>query len=134
MNINIEQLNFNTLLRCALQEWPSKITLNLTLRNVGTVNERYSVNGLGDMEDEVSEKYLNAPDEVLMTNLHSAIFETIHALALFCKQVELKNIRGSEIKQRFERRLMSALNNDHLDWLPEDKLLINKYFSFNNQG
>lgn len=133
MNGNIKQLKFNVLLKRALRKWPPKIDLNLTKTNVGTINERYSVGDIGNTEDDISEKYIGALDEVMMRSLHSAISETIHALAVFCKQIEVNNIRDEEIKRRFERRLMNALSNDALGWLPEDKLLVNEYFFINSK-
>ena len=133
MSLDVEKLEFNTLLILALSEWPVEIELKLLRTNIGTINERYSVKGLGNIEDSLSEVYFGKPNEVLLVNLHASISETLHALALFCKKIELDNLRGEEIQKRFERRLSNALSDSNLGWRPIDKELINKYFELNKK-
>ena len=126
MKLN-EHKDFSTLLNKALDDWPKEINFGPLLHQTpGT--SLYSVKGLYRLSDEISKPYLGASDEVLMRNIHDAIYEVLHDAAASCIRINLKQLRAETIQRSFESRLEYCLKQKNAGWTNNDKKLISKYF------
>jgi len=122
-------LDFDFLFDKAIEDWPDVLSLNLEWDHEG--ESKYYVTGLYDLCESVSDKYMGMEDEILMSNLHSSIYEFIHDSAKFYMQVSVSNIRKEYINKLFNRRLIHAVNNEDCGWDENDCNLVKDYFSCN---
>jgi len=122
-------LDFNFLFDKAVEDWPDVISLSLEWDHES--ESKYSVTGLYDLCESVSDKYMGMEDEILMSNLHSSIYESIHDFSKFYVKVSVSNIRKEYIRKLFNRRLIHAVNNKDCGWDESDCNLVEDYFSCN---
>lgn len=121
---------FQSLLLKAFKDWPEEVDLGELLYRDD--KGRYQVEGLGDwIEQRISKKYYNQPDEVIMLSLHDSIDIALHDAAKTCRKVRLINLRTEFIKEHFEDKLKAVLQRESLGWGEKDKKLIHDYFSVN---
>ena len=121
-------LNFNDLLSKAFFDWPDEVDLNPLLMGG---NGRYSIKGLGQMSDAISERYICTSEEIMLRNLHDAIYEVLHGVAAYTTRVKMSELRAEAIRIRFERRLRNAMEMSELGYSPEDIERARQYFSEN---
>ena len=128
MNIadNQPSPRFTELFQKALADWPECVDLSL-LDYSKTPERRYSVKGLGELEDDISTRYIGMENEILMRNLHYVIFVTLHKLAPECKSLRMCDLREDTVKVRFEEWLRKSLNID--GWAVDDVALVERYFA-----
>ncbi|WP_157221517.1 hypothetical protein [Herbaspirillum sp. YR522] len=123
-------LKFNDLLVKAFLDWPQEIDLNPLVKGG---DERYSIKGLGQMSDAISKGYIGTSEEVMLRNLHDAIYEVLHGVAAYTTRIKISELRPEAIRIRFERRLQNALKMPELGYLSEDIKLVKRYFSTNEK-
>jgi hypothetical protein len=119
---------FDDLLEKAISEWPEEIDLSV-IKNADEELNRFTVAGLGPLAEKIESHHIGKPKEVIMRNLHQAIFSAAHDIARFCTKIKIENIRKEMIKIDFEDRLRDALTNQGLGWGKEDMELIQEYFA-----
>lgn len=122
--------NFSDLLAKALLDWPDEIDLSPLMRS-GNDPMRYSIQGLGQMSDSITERYIGTSEEVMLRNLHEAIYEVLHGAAAYTTRIRMSELRSEAIRSKFEKRLQNAMQIPELDYNPEDIQLIQKYFERN---
>jgi hypothetical protein len=115
---------FAELFQNALGDWPAEIKLE-PLRYIDKFNGRYSVQGLFDISEEISAKYIGAADEILMRTLHHAIYIELHRLAPAVTSLLLRTLRQSAVESRFQLCLLEAIKTD--GWTPRDVDLARRY-------
>ena len=71
------------------------------------------------------------PEEVIMRNLHDAIYEVLHGVAAYTTRVKMSELRPEAIRIRFERRLQKGMEMPEIGYSSEDIELVKKYFSEN---
>ena len=125
------QLKFDDLFKRGREDWPAELDLSV-LQQIEADLSRYTVKGLGQISDEISERYINDLDEIIMRNLHDAFFEVIHSSAKNILKLDSASIRPEAVRIIFERRLRSAVASKSLGWLPNEISLVESYFSQNN--
>ncbi len=118
---------FTILLRKALNDWPKEITFG-SLYQSNSPENRYTVKKLFPLCEKIIKPYLGTGDEILMRNLHDAIFVVLHGLAAFCERVNLQQLRKEAVQQEFEARLRYCQNQKDAGWTKEDKRRIREYF------
>ncbi|WP_374380173.1 hypothetical protein [Dongia sp.] len=128
MNIadNQPNPNFTKLFQLALADWPEIVDLRL-LDYSKTAKRRYSVRGLGELEDNISTRYIGTKIEILMRNLHYVIFVTLHKLAPEIESLHLSDLREVTIKARFEEWLRKSLDVE--GWTADDVALVERYLA-----
>lgn len=120
---NNNNKDFNSLYSRALKEWPQKIEFG-HLRNFDKKNG-YIVEGLFETYSEKETLYLGDPEEVLMRNLHDAIYCILYDTATYCSTINLDQLRKETVKSKFESLLDSSYIENYSD---EDKALVKQYF------
>jgi len=123
-----DQLEFERLFLLAGLEWPSPIDLHVTYLPRGG----WLVDGLGELSDEIAERHIGSPLEVLMANLHDAIHERLHALAPEHERLTVQELSRPAVRNAFERRLLRAREAANLDWTEQDRALVQRYFEQNH--
>lgn len=123
-------LNFNDLLNRAFLDWPSKINLSDLVKS-GSESTRYSIKGLYEISEDVAARYIGTPEEVILRNLHDAIYEVLHGVSAYVTRIEMSELRREAIRSRFEARLHDGIKIPELNCSPEDIQLIKDYFSEN---
>lgn len=118
---------FTSLLRKALNDWPKEITFGPLYRSKPSEN-RYTVKKLFPLCEKIIKPYLGTGDEILMRNLHDAIFVVLHNLAAFSARINLQQLRKEAIQQEFEARLRYCHKQKDAGWTKEDKRRIREYF------
>ncbi len=127
--------NFDTLLEKALREWPNQIvfgTLDIDT-NPHYPRDSFSVEGLYDTYEKIIEKYINHEHEIIWANLHYSIYGVVHDAAKYVKKIDLSNLRTSEIKYDFEKKMQSFIDNKHGDCHLADIELAQEYFKIESE-
>lgn len=132
MKVN-KQKDFETLLHKALNEWPKEMSFDLLYQS-NSSESRYSVKGLFELCEKITKPYLGTADEILMRNLHDAIYGVLHGLAAFCDRVNLKQLRKEAVQRDFENRLEYCQKQKNAGWTNEDRKLIGEYFKDTSRG
>lgn len=121
-------LYFPILFERALRDWPQIIELSqLELPDT----KHYSVLGLALQADNIADKYIGDPEEIILRNLHSAIFSSIHSAARYSVLIEIRYLRPSAVRANFHERLRKAVDISALNWTEADIALVHKYFAQN---
>jgi hypothetical protein len=117
-------IKFDALLATALGEWPESLALPVRpAANGGTI-----VEGLGELEHDISRPWIGHPREALMSNLHWAICTAVHARFKESREVVPRLLDPEDIRRKFEADLRSILKNID-NWEPQDLRLIGRYFA-----
>jgi hypothetical protein len=124
-------LNFDSLLAKACLDYPEEIDLNFLLQPGENAN-RYTIKGLGLVCDDIADRYIGTPDEIIFRNLHSAIYSVLHGVGAFVTGVKLSTLRPEAIRIRFEKHLRHAMNMPDLGYSLADIELAKKYFDIND--
>jgi hypothetical protein len=123
------ELLFKNLFAKALEDWPVEITFG---RLVSHNPPSFFVEGLDDISDEIENRYINHPKEVLMRDLHYRICWANQKLAEFSLRVNMQDLRPETVQKEFEKSMKYGLENPQsLRWGPEDVKLVNDYFAVN---
>jgi hypothetical protein len=125
------KLDFESLFRQALADWPDELDLTV-LQYAEADLSRYAVKGLGILAENIEDTYIGTETEVVTRTLHCAIFEVIHAAAKTMLKLELSLIRSQAVRLVFEKRLKEAAAATDLNWQPEDYALAEAYFAQNS--
>lgn len=123
-------LNFSILLTRALLDWPKEIDLAALTRSSPDTT-RYSIEGLYGMAEKVDERYYDTPEEIILRNMHGAIYEVLHAAGAYVTHVRISDLRSEAIRTSFERHLRECMSRPALEYTAEDIELGGKYFSVN---
>lgn len=121
-------LNFRDLLAKAYLDLPEEVDLSSLVQRSGN---RYSVKGLYDLSDDAASQYIGTPEEVILRNLHDAIYAVLHDAAAYITRVRISELRPEAIRLRFERHLHNGIKIPELNYRPEDIELVKKYFHVN---
>ena len=124
------QLNFKSLFRQALNNWPEVIDLS-TLEYAESDLSRYTVKGLGVLSDEIEDKIIGSDLEVISSALHIAIYTLLLSAAKFVMEVRSSSIRPEMVKLIFEERLKASSLRCDLNWDEEDYEVVKSYFAQN---
>lgn len=125
-------MKFINLFRQALLDWPVEIDLT-EIQHATPDLGRYIVKGLSDVSDEIEDKYIGSEMEVLLCNLHTAIYTVVLAAAKYVVSVEMSSIRPEAVRLVFERRLQYERSANDLNWQTEDYDLVDLYFAQNTK-
>ncbi|MEB0013529.1 hypothetical protein QN379_05690 [Glaciimonas sp. Gout2] len=87
-------LDFESLFRQALKNWPNKIDLS-TLQYATLDIESYTIKGLGKISNEIKDKCVGTKMEVITRTLQGALYSVIHATAKTVLKLECSSIRPS---------------------------------------
>ncbi|CAK0752984.1 Immunity protein 63 domain-containing protein [Gammaproteobacteria bacterium] len=126
------QLDFENIIKQALTDWPKELDVS-ELQHASLNLDRYTVNGLGALSDEIEEKYIGKENEVIHRELHNAIYEVIHEAAKCITNIQASSIRSEAVRLVFERRLRKSASSLGLNWQPEDFTLVRSYFEQNSK-
>lgn len=121
-------LYFPILFERALQDWPPIIEMRRLERADA---ENYSVLGLALQVDNIADSYIEDPEEIIMRNLHTAIFSSIHSAAKYSVLMEIRHLRSSAVRANFHERLRKAVCIKALKWTQADIALVDRYFAQN---
>ena len=121
---------FSNLFQRALQDWPQKIDeAELTFYKT---SEGYTVDGLGDIYEEIDSKYILHKEEVIFREINTSIYSNLKEAFYFLKKIDLLDLREKSIKEEFERRLQEAVKHRKECRLEDsDVALIEEYFAAN---
>lgn len=123
-------LKFEILLARALKDWPSEVDLSI-LEKSGSDETRYTIKGLSDMENTIDERYYGAGDEILLRNLHSAIYTVLHKVAAHVTHVRLADLRLEAVRVSFEKFLRGCMEGPDPTFPPADIQVGEQYFAAN---
>jgi hypothetical protein len=123
---------FEDLLSRALAEWPAEIDVH-SLRRSKPESGLYSIRGLYDMADVRESRYIGSPEETIMRNLHTALYEVLHGAAAYVTRIRLSELRPEAVRVRLERRIREYLDAPE-DCRPQDIELGKRYFAENEGG
>ncbi|MDY7545857.1 hypothetical protein QN360_06730 [Glaciimonas sp. CA11.2] len=126
------ELKFNNLLINALSLWPEMVDLSEIVRG-DNKSELYSVAGLFPLSEKIITSCTISAEEILLNNLHDALYEVIHGVAIYTTKIRMSDLRCETICMKFERRLNNALHMPDLGYMAEDIQLINEYFIVNKK-
>jgi hypothetical protein len=147
-----QELLFTNLYTKALKDWPESLDLKLETqafdKTVSTDKgydlvcyknlpwdksfDHYIVKDLYDLCENAEEKYFNSSEEILMRNLHMAIYYFIRKAAKYTTKFHLKDLRVESIQQDFDKRIKDHLNKeDEKSWGTEAIQLVKDYFAVN---
>jgi len=122
-------LAFSELFAQAIAEWPAEMPSDVRFLN-GEGRTRYMVEGLIDLEDDMSDRHIGSPSEVLLRNLHQAITIRIHAVAPEVAVVRPATLEPRAVKAAFDG-LLGRLFDADAGWTEADKALVDSYFAAN---
>jgi len=120
-------MNFDNLYARALGEWPKEIRFG-RLRHHNLSTQTYSTRELFLLCEKIIAPHLNSPDEILMANLHDAIYIVLHDVAGHCTSIKLEQLRKESVRSKFEERLSPDRITKELSWTDDDRKLVKKYF------
>lgn len=145
-------LLFKNLFARALKDWPQSLDLVLETQEFEEIvptNEgydlvcyknlpwdksfkSYTVKDLYDFCENVGHKYIGHNEEILMRNLHDAIYYVLHNISKYFTHIEFKNLRPEIVQEKFEEGLKKGLEAPHeLNWSERSIKLVQGYFSVN---
>jgi hypothetical protein len=117
-------ITFDALLAAALAEWPEQLALPVR----PAANGGIMVEGLTELERDISRPWIGHDREVLMSNLHWAICTAVHARFKEAREVAPRLLDPEDIRRKFEADLRGIVRKNS-NWLPQDLLLIAQYFA-----
>jgi hypothetical protein len=119
-------IKFEVLLVAALGEWPESLALPVR----PAANGGIIVEGLIDLEHDISRPWIGHEREVLMSNLHWAICAAVATRARSGEGGDIVPgaLNPADIRRKFEADLRSILEKAH-NWEPQDLRLIERYFA-----
>jgi hypothetical protein len=124
-------LLFADLFAAAIAEWPEQIAANLLHRRCDADGqERYVVAGLGEIEEAISDRHRNLPDEVIWVNLHWSISGRLWRLARDVDHLRPRWLRAETVRSGFEQHLRDCVAEDS-SWTDDDRALVRAYFAAN---
>lgn len=112
----------------AIADWPGVVDVH-QLISYATAPDLYTVSGLWETVEQISDRYRGKPEEVLMVNLHWTFYSTIHSAALFCIEFRPSVLRSHTVKKEFTERLEHAISMPDLGWSAEDISLANTFLN-----
>lgn len=116
---------FDSLFVSVASEWPEEVDMAvMTLHQ----NGMYSVVGLYDISEHVSDLYIGKYDEIIKRSLNDAIYSALHEVAATCISVRPLNLRRDIVRKKFEERLADAMSNPSLGWDEQDIVQAKAYF------
>lgn len=118
-------LNFNDILEEALHDWPAELDLVIKSYSSGI----YSVQSLDEIGDDISDKYIGSECEIIMRNVHDAIFSSIHEVARQLSRIVLADLRVEFIAEKLKTNLERSIAIDGLGWNEVDKDLARELLS-----
>ena len=116
--------DFSSLCKSALTEWPETVNL-LEVQYLD--GDRYSVLGLGRQLEEIEHRHIGSTDEVILRELHWAIYTVIHSLAKNLSELRPSAVRAEAVQRIFERRLQTAIASKDPAWNAGDFALAQAY-------
>lgn len=125
------QLDFGHLFKEALKDWPAEIDVIELAVNKGNPI-RYSIEGLYELYDDIASKYIGTSEEVMLRNLHDAIYEVLHTASAYITHIKMTELRPQPIRLVFERRITSVLEEKDLGWQIDDIDKVKLYFAQNS--
>lgn len=81
-------LIFKGLFKKAIEDWPLEVDLSV-IKYSDPFSVRYEVIGLGPLSDEIADNYIGTDQEIIMRNLHDAIFIVLHRVAPLCRALRV---------------------------------------------
>jgi hypothetical protein len=106
--------------------WPETIDASKIRRGPG---DRYSINELGDIWDEVDALYIKTDDEVLTLELCHSLYAVLHKAADMCVVLRPMELRRDFVREIFERRLRESMSRwSTLNWTKADMEVAEAYF------
>jgi hypothetical protein len=117
--------NFDTLFDAAIAEWPT--VLVLPVRSTG--GSSFVVEGLTELGERVSARWVGDPSEVLMVTLHWAISAVVHAAYAGRSRVVPAALDRALVRDNFESNLRRIQSGTVPSWTAEDRALIEHYWS-----
>jgi hypothetical protein len=125
MIVNEKNVVFDALFERAAAEWPDEVFIeNIDLRDDKAT---FTTPHLYDLSELISHRYLKHSEEVIMRNLHDSIYGLLHSAARYCVTVRPRELRRSELREKFERRLRKTPVSD--GWPDEAMKLIADYLA-----
>ncbi|WP_334156623.1 hypothetical protein [Oryzomicrobium sp.] len=100
---------FSGWLSQALSEWPQ--SLDLKICYMQSDGQRYVVEGLGQLADDIGDTFIGREDELIFRNLHWAINVAIHGLAKYTTRICLADLRGEPVQDIFNAKLRSCIDD-----------------------
>jgi hypothetical protein len=119
--------DFDTLFKKALKEYPPEIKFGPLIR-YDKVQERYHTQNLYKFCDGLGLHYMGTYEEVLMRNIHDAIYIILRGAALYCTSLRTSQIRKETVQARFESRLAPEYISPENRYTDEDRRLVKLYF------
>lgn len=119
MEVKARLPSFDDLYKTAISEWPR--VLRLPVRNAGDV---FVVEGLSDLEEALSSRWIGHELEVLMRTLHWTICSTVRS-TFTCKPVVVM-AELQPPRDKFEASLRRTLAAP--TWDEPDRRLVRDYF------
>lgn len=120
MDLKTRLPSFDELFKTAISEWPK--VLRLPVRNAG---DGFVVEGLTELKEALSSKWVGHELEVLMRTLHWTICSAVHA-TFTCKPVVVM-AELQPPRDKFEASLRRALTAP--SWDERDHRLVRDYFA-----
>jgi hypothetical protein len=117
--------NFDTLFDAAIAEWPT--VLVLPVRPTG--GSSFIAEGLSELGERVSARWIGDPAEVLMVTLHCAITVVVHAAFADRSRVVPAALERSMVRDNFETHLRRIQSGAARSWSAADRALIECYWS-----
>lgn len=123
-------LKFHDLLLRALSEWPAEIDL-VPLVRTNPTSLGYTVSGLGEMSDAIEAAHIGATDEIVMRNLHYAIYRAVHSVAAYIVHVRMSELRPDAIQRELEEAIKDCMEMADLGYSAAAIELGKRYFAEN---
>ncbi len=124
---SLTKKDFESLFRKALRDWPDKIRFGSLHREYPS-DETYVVEDLYSLCDKAQQPYLGSTEEVLMRNMHDAIYSVLHDAAAHCSYIQLNQLRKDAVRENFELRLAPDRVSKENGWTSDDSKLVKTYF------
>lgn len=134
MNDSPIKLNFSSLYRRALQDWPEVVEVS----NIKHIDSGYYLpDSVQDIIENNEQKSTQFSDAILMVNLHQVLGFFVHRVAEYCTSITLSNLRESCIRNRFNKVIKEELIDDWVGfegkgWHEKDYKLAIQYLK--NEG
>ena len=120
MEVRTRLPSFNELYQTAVAEWPA--ALRLPVQNAGDV---FVVEGLTELHEALSSKWIGHELEVLMRILHWSICSAVHATFTRKPMVVMAELQPP--REKFEASLRRTLTAP--TWDEPDRRLVRDYFA-----
>ncbi|WP_153138729.1 hypothetical protein [Paraburkholderia agricolaris] len=125
-------LTFGDLFARALLEWPVEIDLGRLVRSA-PASTSYTVRGLAEISDAIEARHIGTADEIIMRNLHYAIYRAVRDAAAYIVRIKMSDLRSDPIRYKFEEAIKDCMTNLDCGFLSIDIELGKRYFSENGE-